>query len=59
MSYREYNQEQTDIFGLDINARIPEHHLVRFVSDLIENMDLTKLHAQYTVPKAVRHIIPR
>jgi len=48
MSYREYNQEQTDIFGLDINARIPEHHLVRFVNDLIENMDLTKLHAQYS-----------
>lgn len=48
MNYREYNQAQTDIFGLDINAKIPEHHLVRFVNDLIEKMDLSKLYAQYS-----------
>ncbi len=36
------------MFGIDVDSRIPEKHLVRYVSDIIDNLDLRQLYTCYS-----------
>lgn len=48
MNFRKYNPSQSSIFGLDIDSKIPEHHLVRYVSAVIDEIDLSDLYCLYS-----------
>lgn len=48
MKYRPYEKDQALLFGIDVEERIPPMHLVRFVSDTIDKLDLRQLHLSYS-----------
>lgn len=48
MKYRPYEQNQVQLFGIDVDERVPKNHLVRFVSDTIDSLDLQVLHNSYS-----------
>lgn len=48
MKFRGYEKDQMALFGVDPESMIPEKHLVRFVSDLIDELDISGLYASYS-----------
>jgi len=48
MNFMEYNPEQLSMVYLNLEERIPPTHLVRFVSSLIEKLDMKELYDSYS-----------
>ena len=45
--YRFYDQNQTLILPLNIREWLPKGHLALFISDVVDEMDLTLIFAYY------------
>jgi transposase len=45
--YRAYQPEQDLLLPLSLRDWLPEDHLVYFVSDVVDQLDLTKIHSAY------------
>ena len=45
--YRSYQPEQDLLLPPSLRDWLPEDHLVYFVSDVVDQLDLTKIHAAY------------
>jgi transposase len=48
MNFMEYNPEQSSMVYLNLEERIPQQHLVRYVSNIIEKLDLRELYNSYS-----------
>ncbi len=48
MNFREHNPDQGTLFGLNISEKIPPKHMVRYVNDIIEQLDLSELYTRYS-----------
>ncbi|MDA1236655.1 MAG: IS5/IS1182 family transposase, partial [Acidobacteria bacterium] len=46
-SYRAYQPEQSLLLPPDLRDWVPAEHLVWFVSDLVDELDLTAIEAYY------------
>lgn len=45
--FKGYHQDQGWLFPPNLNEMVPENHLVRIVSAIVDRMDLTSLYARY------------
>jgi len=45
--FRTYNIDQPMLFAPDVREWLPERHLAYFISDIIEDMDLSEVYASY------------
>lgn len=46
-TYRFYDQKQSLLLPLNINEWLPQGHLARFISDVVDELDLTPIYAYY------------
>jgi transposase len=46
-TYRFYDQKQSLLLPLNINDWLPQGHLARFISDTVDELDLTPIYAYY------------
>ena len=46
-TFRPYDPEQILVLPPSLNEWLPKHHLVYFVSDVVESLDLSAIHASY------------
>jgi transposase len=53
-NFKPYNQGQTQLFPTDIGSLIPANHPVRFLSSIVDELDLTELYATYSKEGASR-----
>ena len=46
-TYRTYSPDQQLLLPLDMNQWLAKEHLVWFISDVVDQMDLSAFHAPY------------
>ena len=57
--YRDYLPEQDVLLPPRLGDWLPENHLVYFVSDVVDQLDLSAMHAVYENEKRVQPEIPK